>query len=293
MTSGSGHAAAPSKIIDTHVHFYDPTRPDGVPWPPKSDTLLYRRVLPADLERIAKPLGVTGVVEVEASPLASDNRWVLDLAEKNPIIVGTVGNLEPEKPAFAGQLEQFHKNPLFRGIRCGNLWNRDLATQLSDPKFIGGLRLVAQADLAMDTANPSPALLATIVRLTDQVPGLRIVIDHLPIDTPQNQDDRTQLESSLRELARRPQVYIKVSNVLRRVEGHVPADSAHYRRPLDQLWNLFGADRLIYGSNWPVSEAVAPYPVALKVVCEYFGSRGQEAAEKYFWRNATRAYRLA
>src|SRR5947209_17817924 len=67
-TAGAVASGMPSKIIDTHVHFYDPDRPKGVPWPPKDDKLLYRRVLPQELKSIARPLGVTGVVVVEASP---------------------------------------------------------------------------------------------------------------------------------------------------------------------------------------------------------------------------------
>ena len=276
LLSSQAHGAAPSKIIDTHVHFYDPTRPQGVPWPSKEEKLLYRPVLPAELRRIVKPLGITGVIEVEASPLVEDNQWVLDLAEKEPIIIATVGHLEPEAPEFAGQLERFHRNGRFRGIRCGNLWNKDLAARTSDAKFISGLKLLADANLEMDTANPNPALLAAVVRLTDKIHNLRVVIDHLPIDPPADAALRAQLQSSYRELAGRPQVYIKVSSVPRRVKGRVIEETSYYRPALDQLWELFGADRLLYGSNWPVSNLVAPYEVAFKIVKEYFASRGQE-----------------
>lgn len=282
--------AEPSKIIDTHVHFYDPTRPQGVPWPPKDQKLLYRPVLPEELVRIVKPLGVTGVIEVEASPLIEDNQWVLDLAEKNPIIIGTVGHLEPESPDFGKQLERFHRNPRFRGIRCGNLWNKDLSARVADAKFIQGLQLLAEADLEMDSANPNAALLTAIVRLTDKIHNLRVVIDHLPIDAPADASERTQIETSYRELAKRPQVYIKVSAVPRRVDGRVFEQTSYYRPALDRLWELFGADRLVYGSNWPVSNVIAPYEVAFKIVKEYFASKGQEATEKYFWRNAAKAY---
>jgi predicted TIM-barrel fold metal-dependent hydrolase len=286
-------AAGRSKIIDTHVHFYDPTRPGGVPWPTKNDKLLYRPVLPAEFRKLTAPLGITGAIEVEASSLTEDNQWVLDLADKEPIIIATVGDLEPEKPDFPKQLERFHRNPKFRGIRCGNLWNRDLATQLSNPQFISGLKLLADAGLEMDSANPNPELLAAIVRLTDLVPNLRIVIDHLPIDQPSDASARRKLEDSLRELGQRRQVYVKVSNVVRNVNGHVPDSADSYRPALDQLWDTFGSDRLIYGSNWPVSNHVAPYETLFKVVREYFAGKGKEASEKYFWRNATAAYRLS
>ena len=293
LAASATAASAPSKIIDTHAHFYDPSRSQGVLWPPKTDTVLYRPVLPAEFRRLTGPLGVTGVIEVEASPLLEDNQWVLDLAEKNPIIIGTVGDLQPEKKDFPVQLARFHRNPRFKGIRCGNLWDRNLSTQISDPRFIAGLKLLAQADLEMDSANPNPALLAALVRLTDRVPDLRIVIDHLPIRPPTSASGRTAFDQTMRHLADRPQVFIKVSSVLRRVNGRVPENLNVYRPALDELWQLFGSDRLIYGSNWPVSNLIAPYPAVLQVVREYFAGKGSEATEKYFWRNATKAYRLS
>jgi predicted TIM-barrel fold metal-dependent hydrolase len=144
----------------------------------------------------------------------------------------------------------------------------------------------------MDSANLDSGLLEALVRLTDKVPDLRIVVDHLPIDEPADNAARGALENLLRELAKRPQVYIKVSNVPRLVNGRVPEDLEHYRPALDQLWDIFGADRLIYGSNWPVSNLIAPYPVGLKIVREYFATKGQDATEKYFHLNATKAYAL-
>jgi len=88
-----------------------------VPWPAKTDTVLYKPALPERYSKIAAPLGIKGAIEVEASPRLEDNQWVLDLAAWNPIIVGTVGNLEPGTPDFRKHLDRFHRNPLFRGIR--------------------------------------------------------------------------------------------------------------------------------------------------------------------------------
>ncbi len=92
----SSKLAPPSgTVIDTHTHFYDPTRPGGVPWPPKDDAVLYRRVLPGDYRALPKPRRVAATVVVEASPWLEDNQWILDLAAKDPFIVGFVGNLNP------------------------------------------------------------------------------------------------------------------------------------------------------------------------------------------------------
>src|SRR5229473_6562083 len=104
-------------IIDTHIHLFDPRRPQGVPWPDKDDAILYRPALPERYRRVTKALGIVGAIEVECSPWLEDNQWILGIAAKDTIIVGTVGNLEPGKPDFRKYLERFHQNPLFRGIR--------------------------------------------------------------------------------------------------------------------------------------------------------------------------------
>src|ERR1044071_8305196 len=94
-------------IIDTHIHLFDPTRPQGVPWPPAGSPI-YQPALPDRFRQLAGPLGVRGAIEIECSPLLEDNQWVLDVADKDKIIVGTVGNLEPGALDFAKQLERFH-----------------------------------------------------------------------------------------------------------------------------------------------------------------------------------------
>jgi len=279
-------------IIDTHIHLFDPTRPQGVPWPEKNDAVLYHPALPERYRKIATPLGVTGAIEVEASPWLEDNQWVLDIAAKDTIIVGTVGNLEPGKPGFRKNLERFHRNPLFRGIRYGNLWGRNLSAELSRPEFISDLKALADAGLALDTANQDPALIAAVVRLTDRIPTLRVVIDHLPqLDPPVEPAAHRAYQSDLQELGKRPQVYVKISEVLRRVDGRVPTDLNFYRPRLDELWHIFGEDRLLYGSDWPNSDQWGTYAQVLTIVREYVTSKDREAAEKYFWKNSVAAYR--
>ena len=279
-------------IIDTHIHLFDPTRPQGVPWPEKNDAVLFKPALPDRYRKLTAGLNVVGAIELECSPWLEDNQWVLDVAAKDPILVGTVGDLEPDKPEFPKQLERFHRNPLFLGIRYGNLWGHNLGKQVSNPSFVSGLRALADAGLTLDTANPDPPLIAAIVRVTDHVPSLRVVIDHLPqLDPPADPKVRRELEANLLELGKRPQVYVKVSEVLRRVNGRVPQGLDFYRDRLDELWNVFGAERLIYGSDWPNSDHWGSYAEVLSVVREYFAAKGRAVAEQYFWKNSVAAYR--
>ncbi len=297
---GRAAAAGPSEagklddvpVIDTHVHFFDPSRPQGIPWPAKTNAVTYRTSLPEQMRRASAGLAIRGVIAVECSTWLEDNQWVLGVAEKDPLVVGTVGDLEPGKPAFREQLDRFCKNPLFRGIRYGTLWGRDMPAEVSRPAFLSDMKALAGAGLELDTAKMSPALAAAIVRLTDAAPELRVVIDHMgQADPPAAPAERAAYEADMRRIAERPQVYVKVSEVLRHVGGRVPEDLGAYRAKLDELWGLFGEDRLLYGSDWPNCNQWAPYPVVFKVVRDYFAEKGRAAAEKFFWRNSTRAYR--
>ena len=111
--AGLSTVAEPASIpiIDTHIHLYDPTRAQGVPWPDKSEAVLYKPALPERFRSVTKGLGIAGAIEVECSPWLEDNQWVLDIAAKDTLIVGTVGDLEPGKAGFREHLERFHRNP--------------------------------------------------------------------------------------------------------------------------------------------------------------------------------------
>jgi predicted TIM-barrel fold metal-dependent hydrolase len=279
-------------IIDTHIHLFDPRRPQGIPWPAKGDTALYKPALPDRYKKIAEPLGIVGAIEVEASPWLEDNEWILDLVANEKIIVGTVGDLEPGKPGFRANLERFHRNPLYRGIRYGNIWDRDLGAEIAKRAFIDDLKEVAAAGLELDSANPTTSLVSALVRTTDAVPDLRVVIDHFPqLVPPAEPAARKAYYADLHELGARPQVFVKISSVLRRVDGRVPEDLGFYRAHLDELWSIFGDDRVIYGSDWPNCDHWAEYPHVLKIVRDYVSTKPRDVQEKYFWRNSLAAYK--
>ncbi len=279
-------------IIDTHIHFFDTTRPIGVPYPAKGVIPGVPVATPETFRRVAIQLGIVGAIELEASPWIEDNLWVLDLCHKDTLMVGMVGDLEPEKPNFREYLERYRKDSLFKGIRCGNIWGRNFVAQVEQPEFIGGIKDLAAADLTLDTANPNVELIRAFVRLTDKVPGIRVVLDHLPIlEPPAEPAARRAYESDLRELAKR-NVFVKVSQVARRVDGKVPTDLNFYKPRLDLIWDVFGEDRLLYASDWPNSAGNwVPYATELSLVRQYFMAKGRPAAEKYFWKNSIAAYK--
>jgi predicted TIM-barrel fold metal-dependent hydrolase len=277
-------------LIDTHTHFYDPTRAQGVPWPPRDDKLLYRSVLPKDYRALPVPRPVTGTVVVEASPWLEDNQWVLDLAAQEPFIVGLVGNLPVGTKQFAGHLKRFAANKLFRGIR---LRDRKLEGTLDDLTFVSDLKLLADQDLSLDVVG-GREILPYADRLAKEVPDLRIIIDHLAGVVVDGKAPPPDWVKQMRALARSPNVYCKLSGLVEgtgRSNGSAPSDVEFYRPVLDAMRMIFGPERLMYASNWPVSERFAPLATVQGIVGEYFRSDGHRAEEQVFSQTSTAAYR--
>jgi predicted TIM-barrel fold metal-dependent hydrolase len=293
---GEGFARGAVPILDTHVHLYDPKRPEGVPWPSKDRVSIYRTFLPADYRKLAEPFGVAGMIAVECSPWVTDNDWVLDVAAGDPIVVGTVGNLQPGTKDFRAHLGRLRKNRLFRGIRFGDLWDRKLAGEASKAAFLADLKELAVAGLTLDTVGDA-SILTDVVRITDKVPDLRVVIDHMPsVRAPNAATARAAYEAALDELGKREQVYAKISAVFRQVESgagpaRIPRDLGFYRANLDAICDVFGPDRVLFGSNWTSSEPLGTFAETVNLVREFFAGKPPQAAEKYFWKNSIAAYR--
>jgi len=277
-------------IIDCHIHLFDQTRPQGAPYSGGGENK--EPALPARYRKLASPLGIVGAIEVEASPWIEDNLWVLEVEEREPLMVGTIGNLQPDKPEFPEYLERYHKNRLFLGIRYGNLWGYNLVEQVANPTFIAGLKMLQQAGLALDTANLGPDLLPALIQASDRVPELRMIVDHVPaLMWRVDASARVAVEQNLRELAKRPQVYCKISELMRIGNGQAVLDPAVYKPMLDQLFEMFGEDHVIFGSDWPNGTAVSNLPAIVQIVRDYFSAKGRRVAEKYFWRNSLAAYK--
>ncbi len=279
------------RVVDAHTHFYDPTRPEGVPWPGKG-TPLYRRVLPKDWLAVAAPHGAHETIAVEASAWLEDNQWILDVAAVNKSIVGFVGHLLPHETDFAKHLKRFAPNPIFRGIRVSG---NDFLENVDKAEFHSGVKLMADLGLTLDI-NGAPSLHQHSAKLAAAVPELRIVINHVGIagDAAHLSD---KWRSGMKALGAQKNVFCKVSALMEQTDASnkgpafAPRDTAYYKPILDQCWNCFGEDRLIYGSNWPVCEKAGSYADQFKIVSEYFSAKGRTASEKYFLKNSLTAYR--
>jgi L-fuconolactonase len=277
-------------VIDTHTHFYDPTRPEGVPWPGKGDPVLYRPVLPAEFFALTESLGVVETVVVEASPWFEDNAWLLGLAKQETRLTGIVGNLTPGTPEFAGRVRELARNPRYRGFRINQGL---LAKNLGEQAFLRDLAVVAELGLVLDV-NGGPDLPADVARLARAVPNLTIAINHLANVKHDGKAVPKEWREGMAAAAACEHVWVKVSALVEGVSGQkgaIPNDAAFYRPALDTVWELFGEKRLVYGSDWPVSARFAPYETVQQIVRDYFATKGKEATRLYFADNARRLYR--
>jgi L-fuconolactonase len=280
-------AASPVPVIDTHVHLFDPRRPQGVPYagpkdqPPQIAT-------PGNYRAQIAGTGILGSIVVEASPWIEDNLWILERAASDPQFVGVVGSLDPSRSEFGEYLARFSKNPLWRGIRYARVWTMDGDKQVLKPGMAEGLRLLAQAGQTLDMANPSFDLLRGALLAMDAAPGLRVVMDHMPSLDP-TAETQALYDSLTSELAARPNFFIKLSQVMHKDNNGVMKTAPRER--LDRLMTLMGPDRVMFGGDWPNSVGTATIPEALALMRDYFASRPQRQAEKYFWRNSLAIYR--
>ena len=280
-------AADPVRVLDAHVHFYDPTRPQGVPWPSNNQPVLYRPTYSERYLSNIQPFRVDGVVAVEASPWLEDNLWLLEVADRSRLVRAVVGNIPPGRAEFKNELGRFARHPLFRGIRINAGF---VPAILAQPEAQADLKLLAAKDLSLDILLDSPRRFAEIARLATMLPDLRLVLGHLPLDPPRDAAGKAASRDDLRALGRLPSVHAKVSGVVRRIAGQVPADAAFYKPALDELWETFGPGRVIYASNWQASDLTAPYPVVYRIVRDYLADKEPQTIDRYFSKNASTVY---
>jgi predicted TIM-barrel fold metal-dependent hydrolase len=287
MASAPVFAADTIPVIDTHVHIFDPRRPQGVPYagpkgqPPQIAT-------PENYHTQIVGTGIVGSIIVEASGWIEDNLFILERANNDPQFVGVVGSLDPSKPDFGDYLNRFSKDPLWRGIRYARVWNMENGKQVLKSGMADGLKLLAQTGQTLDMANPSFDLLRGALLAMDAAPDLRVVMDHMPSLDP-TPDTQALYNSLIGELAQRPNFFIKLSQVIHKDKDNATVTAPRSR--LDQLMTAFGSQRVMFGGDWPNSVGTATIPEALALMRDYFAIRSHAEAEDYFWRNSQRIYR--
>lgn len=278
-------------LIDTHIHLYDTRRDVEFTWPPADDEVLYQPHLPAEYSRVAKAAGVTGVVVVEASLNLDDNRWVLDLVENDDFYIGLVGNVDVNRDDFERQIERLEKDPRFVGVRPRGPTPIDF----TDKGVLANLAILAEHDLTMDYLTNGGGIegINTIDQVARAIPNLRIVVNHCLGYDFDGQPPSAEWISAVERLATNKNVFCKISGLYQRsVPQPAPQDIAHYQPVLEVLWKSFGKQRLIFGSNWPVTKHTGSYASFVELVGRFIDAKGQDAREHFYWKNAATAYRL-
>lgn len=273
--------------IDCHVHFYDPTRPEGVSWPSKDNAKLYRPRMPQDFLAVARSHGITRCIVIEASSWFRDNRWLLDLAAKEPCIAGVVGRVSPKEDSFAEQIAGLSKDRLFRGIRVGMA---ELQLALSEPAVLRRLGALVDHNLTLDV-NGAPTVLAPLATFARRLPDLRIVLNHMANPKIDGREPPLDWEHGIRKVAALRNVSCKWSAYAEHApQFPAPTSLDLYRPVFDLVWQEFGAERILFGSDWPVSDKAADYAGVVQIANAYLASRSPEDRARCFRLNARKAY---
>jgi L-fuconolactonase len=280
----------PSSIVDTHVHLWDLSRPEGIYWISKDNKTLYQNMLPELHQEIAKQNGVTGVVVVQAGQSLPDNQWNLDITRHNPkLYQGVVGNLsevigtDKFKPLFL----TLCKDPRYVGYRLSGRYQ----DKLSDA-FFRDLELTAQHGKTVDFLVGGYTL-DDVTAIAKRVPQLKIMLDHFGgVKLSKEPLAGTWIES-FQQAAKCPNVYCKVSALYGRFEQQpAPKDRSMYEPILTLALKCFGEDRIVFGSDWPVTRTTGDYQSVLDLTHSFFDDHAPGAVEKLFSQNAKKFYGL-
>lgn len=285
-----GVSSAEETRIDCHVHLWTHERPAGLTWIKKDDPVLTKDFLPAVHETVAKANGVTAVVVVQAGQSLPDNQWNLDVTAHNPRLYrGVVGNLSEiigtEK--FAPLLRELSKDRRYLGYRLSGRYQKDMSEA-----FFRDLALTAELGRSVDFLIGAYTL-KDVAAIAKRMPDLRIILDHFGNVRLDGKALPEEWIADYRAVAKYPNVYCKVSALYGRfAQQPAPRELAAYRLVLDLSLECFGEDRLVFGSDWPVSESTADYAALLALTREYFAPKGQVVNDKLFHRNAVKFYAI-
>jgi len=235
-------------IVDSHQHFWDPSRAD-YPWMTDEVAPLRRRFSPEDLEPLLRKHGVSGTVVVQARHSLDETEMLLAIAASTPFVLGVVGwiDLTGDVEAQLGDLE---------GALVGV---RHQVHDEADPEWLlradvqRGLTAVGEAGLAYDLLV-RPRELPAAVETVRRHPDVRFVLDHAG-KAPRS--DRDAWSEGVSRLAELPNVTCKLSGLF--TEGDPAGTVAHALR-----W--FGPDRCMFGSDWPVCLLASDYGDAIAIV---------------------------
>lgn len=273
--------------IDSHQHFwqFDPVR-DA--WIDDSMSVLRRDFLPEDLRPILHDNGVEGCIAVQADQSETETEFLLDLAAQHDLIRGVVGWVDLRAANLEERLEHFAQFSRLRGFRHIVQGEADVNFMLR-PDFQRGIALLAQYGFTYDVLV-FPHQMGAALELVRRFPHQTFILDHL--GKPYIKDGfREGWATLLRELGRCENVTCKVSGLV------TEADWRHWQYTdfvpyLDQVFETFGADRLMFGSDWPVCLLGGDYGQVKGILTRYLEPFSADDRDRLWGGNAARVYGL-
>jgi L-fuconolactonase len=274
-------------LLDSHHHFwrYDPAE---YGWINDSMAGLRRDFLPADLKPEIDAVGIEGVISVQARQSLDETRWLLGLADQHDFIRGVVGWVPLISPSVASDLEPFAANPKLKAVR-------HVLQDEPDPDFMlrtdfnEGIWAIERFGLAYDILVYERQLPQTI-RFVDRHPRQIFVLDH--IAKPRIRDNLiAPWQENIRELARRENVYCKLSGVVTEADwqGWTIGQLHPY---LETAIEAFGPRRLMFGSDWPVCLLACKYANWHRLVRDFTRLLSPDEQRRIFGETAIEAYKL-
>lgn len=281
-------AVEPIAMVDCHVHLWDIERREGLGWIAEDNKTLFRSILPEYHAPIARANNVEAVVIVQAGQSLPDNQWNLDITASNKDLYrGVVGNLSEVigTKKFAPLFLKLCKDERYVGYRLSGKYQDELTDA-----FYDDLRLTASKGKTVDFLIGGYDL-DDVAEIANRVPDLKIILDHFGNVRLDGKPLDPDWVRKFRNVAKKKNVYCKFSALYGRVKKQpAPRDIEFYRPVLDLAFQSFGEDRLIYGSDWPVTKTSGDYASVVKLTKAYFAEKEPSVAEKVFRTNAMEFY---
>ena len=273
--------------IDAHHHFWHYTTKE-YGWIDDEMAMLRRDFLPVDLEREIARAGIDGVVSVQARQTLEETEWLLGLAAKHAFIKGVVGWVPLADPNVGTVLEQLAQNPKLKGVRHVVQGEPDDQFILG-ADFNRGVSMLAKFGLVYDILI-FPKQLQPSIQFVDRHPEQVFVLDH--IAKPQIKAGIMEpWAAQIRELAKRPNVYCKVSGMVTEADYKRWTED-QLKACFDVVLDAFGPRRLMFGSDWPVCLAACDYARWHKLVSGWIAKLSTDEQTRVLGGTAVEAYGL-
>jgi L-fuconolactonase len=250
--------------------------------------VLKRDFLPEHLAAELVANDIDASIAVQADQSENETMFLLDLAEQNECVAGVVGWVDLLSPRVGERLEYFSRFPKLRGFRHVAQAEPD-DRFLARENFVEGVAQLCTFGFIYDILI-YPKQLPAALELAARLPEQRFVIDHLA--KPDIKAGKTApWAAQMREMAQNENVFCKLSGLVTEADWkHWKADD--FKPYLDVVFEAFGVERLMFGSDWPVCLLVATYPQLKQLIEDYVKGYSKADKEKIFGGNAARFYGL-